>query len=111
MEPFGKIGDCLKPLTIFAKSSIVDLIYKYAVLKLKYTDQKIMRSGFHCLDAQNGDCLLHGYLHKLGGPFQSVWQKKYFFLYPNRLEYRGEQSVNEFFYLMLLYLFRNGYQL
>lgn len=50
-----------------------------------------------CLDAQNGDCLLHGYLHKLGGPFQSVWTKKYFFLYPNRLEYRGEQSVGFYF--------------
>jgi len=45
--------------------------------------------------AQNGDCLLHGYLHKLGGPFQSVWTKKYFFLYPNRLEYRGEQSNSQ----------------
>ncbi|XP_065663895.1 G protein-coupled receptor kinase 3 isoform X2 [Hydra vulgaris] len=43
------------------------------------------------LSVQNGDCLLHGYLYKLGGPFLSVWTKKYFFLYPNRLEYRGEQ--------------------
>ena len=56
--------------------------------------RKIIHNDFYCLDAQNGDCLLHGYLHKLGGPFLSVWQKKYFFLYPNRLEYRGEQSVN-----------------
>eukprot|EP00111_Clytia_hemisphaerica_P013800 TCONS_00040616-protein len=48
------------------------------------------------INAQNGDCLLHGFLHKLGGPFQSVWTKKYFFLYPNRLEYRGEQAVSIF---------------
>lgn len=47
------------------------------------------------LDSQNSDCLLHGFLHKLGGPFQSVWTKKYFFLYPNRLEYRGEQAVSD----------------
>lgn len=43
--------------------------------------------------AENGDCLLHGYLYKLGGPFQSVWQKKYFFLYPNRLEYMDNTAA------------------
>lgn len=53
--------------------------------KCQLTDRKI----------QNGDCLLNGYLHKLGGPFQSVWTKKYFFLYPNRLEYRGEQTNSQ----------------
>jgi len=44
------------------------------------------------LHKQHGDCKLHGYLYKLGGPFQSVWQKKYFFLFPNRLEYRSDTA-------------------
>jgi len=63
----------------------------------------MLKFPFHSIsDAQNGDCLLHGFLHKLGGPFQSVWTKKYFFLYPNRLEYRGEQAVSVMFFFCFL---------
>ncbi|XP_063675324.1 G protein-coupled receptor kinase 1-like isoform X5 [Bolinopsis microptera] len=40
----------------------------------------------------SGDCILQGYLLKLGGPFLSQWQKKYFHLFPNRLEWRAEPS-------------------
>lgn len=42
---------------------------------------------------ESSDCLLHGFLNKLGGPFQSQWQRKYFYLFPNRIEWRGEQMV------------------
>eukprot|EP00116_Pleurobrachia_bachei_P005151 sb/3465413/ len=41
----------------------------------------------------SGDCILQGYLLKLGGPFLSQWQKKYFHLFPNRLEWRAEPST------------------
>jgi len=44
---------------------------------------------------ESSDCLLHGYLYKLGGPFQSQWQKKYFYLFPNRIEWRGEQTNSQ----------------
>eukprot|EP00794_Sanderia_malayensis_P014404 gene14404-15904_t len=40
---------------------------------------------------ESSDCLLHGFLSRLGGPFQSQWQRKYFYLFPNRIEWRGEQ--------------------
>nr|AFK83792.1 rhodopsin kinase [Mnemiopsis leidyi] len=41
----------------------------------------------------SGDCILQGYLLKLGGPFLTQWQKKYFHLFPNRLEWRAEPST------------------
>ncbi|XP_056677551.1 beta-adrenergic receptor kinase 2 isoform X2 [Monodelphis domestica] len=36
------------------------------------------------------DCILHGYMLKLGNPFLTQWQRRYFYLFPNRLEWRGE---------------------
>lgn len=33
---------------------------------------------------------MHGYMLKLGNPFLTQWQKRYFYLFPNRLEWRGE---------------------
>lgn len=35
-------------------------------------------------DEKDSDCILHGYIQKLGGSFASVWQKRYAKLYPNR---------------------------
>ncbi|KAK2574055.1 Beta-adrenergic receptor kinase 2 [Acropora cervicornis] len=42
--------------------------------------------------AEDGDHLLEGYLYKLGGTLMSNWTRKYFHLFPNRLEWRGEQA-------------------
>lgn len=36
------------------------------------------------------DCIMHGYMSKLGNPFLTQWQRRYFYLFPNRLEWRGE---------------------
>uniref|UniRef100_A0ABM0GWU7 G protein-coupled receptor kinase n=1 Tax=Saccoglossus kowalevskii TaxID=10224 RepID=A0ABM0GWU7_SACKO len=36
------------------------------------------------------DCIMHGQMLKLGGPFLTAWQKRYFYLFPNRLEWQGE---------------------
>lgn len=38
------------------------------------------------------DCILHGYIKKLGGPFASEWQTRYAKLYPNRLELHPESG-------------------
>jgi beta-adrenergic-receptor kinase len=35
-------------------------------------------------DEKESDCILHGYIKKLGGPFASAWQTRYAKLYPNR---------------------------
>eukprot|EP00058_Branchiostoma_floridae_P020277 XP_002605767.1 hypothetical protein BRAFLDRAFT_218343 [Branchiostoma floridae] len=40
--------------------------------------------------AEGKDCIIHGHLLKLGGPFLTAWQKRYFWLFPNRLEWQGE---------------------
>ncbi|XP_072013142.1 G protein-coupled receptor kinase 3-like isoform X1 [Amphiura filiformis] len=40
------------------------------------------------------DCIMHGHLCKLGGPFLTSWQKRYFYLFPNRLEWQdGEKGI------------------
>lgn len=35
-------------------------------------------------DEKESDCILHGYIKKLGSSFASLWQTKYAKLYPNR---------------------------
>ncbi|NWQ82456.1 ARBK1 kinase, partial [Columbina picui] len=40
--------------------------------------------------AMGKDCIMHGYMSKLGNPFLTQWQRRYFYLFPNRLEWRGE---------------------
>ncbi|GBP25991.1 G protein-coupled receptor kinase 1 [Eumeta japonica] len=44
-------------------------------------------------DEKESDCILHGYIKKLGGPFASAWQTRYAKLYPNRLELHLENSA------------------
>jgi beta-adrenergic-receptor kinase len=41
---------------------------------------------------KESDCILHGYVKKLGGPFASAWQTRYAKLYPNRLEFHSESG-------------------
>ncbi|XP_078523456.1 G protein-coupled receptor kinase 3 isoform X1 [Lissotriton helveticus] len=41
------------------------------------------------------DCIMHGYMLKLGNPFLTQWQRRYFYLFPNRLEWRGEGESRE----------------
>ena len=44
-------------------------------------------------DEKGSDCILHGYIKKLGGPFASAWQTRYAKLYPNRLELHPESTM------------------
>uniref|UniRef100_A0A6B2EBJ6 G protein-coupled receptor kinase n=1 Tax=Phlebotomus kandelakii TaxID=1109342 RepID=A0A6B2EBJ6_9DIPT len=43
-------------------------------------------------DEKDSDCILHGYIKRLGGAFASVWQTRYAKLYPNRLELHSESG-------------------
>merc|ERR1719362_1157482 len=43
-------------------------------------------------DEKESDVILHGYIKKLGGPFEATWQTRYAKLYPNRLELHTENS-------------------
>lgn len=46
-------------------------------------------------DEKESDCILHGYIKKLGGPFASAWQTRYAKLYPNRLELHSESTSSK----------------
>lgn len=50
-------------------------------------------ASYKSLVISESDCILHGYIKKLGGPFASAWQTRYAKLYPNRLELHLENSA------------------
>ena len=58
-------------------------------------------------DIQSNDIVLQGYGSKIGstaGLF-SKWEKKYFILYPNRLEWADNLSVSvQYMYAMYMYI-------
>nr|XP_005999337.1 PREDICTED: beta-adrenergic receptor kinase 1 [Latimeria chalumnae] len=41
------------------------------------------------------DCIVHGYMSKLGNPFLTQWQRRYFYLFPNRLEWKGDAESRQ----------------
>ncbi|XP_047739909.1 G protein-coupled receptor kinase 1 [Hyalella azteca] len=43
-------------------------------------------------DEKESDCIIHGYIKKLGGPFTSAWQTRYAKLYPNRVELHADSG-------------------
>jgi len=56
----------------------------------------ILESKWNCDSTfvfAGSDCILHGYIKKLGGPFASAWQTRYAKLYPNRLELHPESAT------------------
>ena len=55
----------------------------------------ILLSSFSSSFGVDSDCILHGYIKKLGGPFASAWQTRYARLYPNRLELHYESSSSK----------------
>lgn len=68
-----------------------------------------------CTDYALGkDCIMHGYMLKLGNPFLTQWQRRYFYLFPNRVEWRGEgesrvSSCNKPFTKTSFYLHHDCY--
>jgi beta-adrenergic-receptor kinase len=51
------------------------------------------------LDEKESDCILHGYIKKLGGPWTSSWQMRYAKLYPNRLELHPDSAKPEMVFM------------
>lgn len=60
------------------------------------TKQKKAKFGS---DEKDSDCILHGYIKKLGGPFESAWQTRYAKLYPNRLELHAESNKAQLIFM------------
>lgn len=63
--------------------------HEYDKTEQKRAKQKKAKFGN---DEKDSDCILHGYIKKLGGPFESAWQTRYAKLYPNRLEIHTENN-------------------
>ncbi|XP_039227184.1 G protein-coupled receptor kinase 1 isoform X5 [Drosophila yakuba] len=57
--------------------------------------RKLKQKQHFDADEKESDCILHGYIKKLGGSFASLWQTKYAKLYPNRLELHSESGNNK----------------
>ncbi|KFO34854.1 Beta-adrenergic receptor kinase 2 [Fukomys damarensis] len=56
------------------------------VCKLLFRELSLSHTAY----ALGKDCIMHGHMLKLGNPFLTQWQRRYFYLFPNRLEWRGE---------------------
>jgi beta-adrenergic-receptor kinase len=74
--------------------------------KMELKKKAKMKNKFE--DEKESDCIIHGYIKKLGGPFASAWQTRYGKLYPNRLELHSESGsakpeVTLFIHLLYLY--------
>jgi len=54
--------------------------------------RKAKQKAAFMTDEKESDCILHGYIKKLGGPFASAWQTRYAKLYPNRVELHPESG-------------------
>jgi len=64
--------------------------------KKKKNAKKIAKFGN---DEKDSDVILHGYVKKLGGPFESAWQSRYAKLYPNRLELHTENNKPQLIFM------------
>lgn len=66
-------------------------MYIYLILFLIVAPLINLYCSHHALPSES-DCILHGYIKKLGGPFASAWQTRYAKLYPNRVELHPESG-------------------
>jgi beta-adrenergic-receptor kinase len=74
--------------------------------KMELKKKAKMKNKFE--DEKESDCIIHGYIKKLGGPFASAWQTRYGKLYPNRLELHSESGSAKpevTLFIDLLYLY------
>ena len=61
----------------------------------KMEQKKKAKTKWKFQDEKESDCIIHGYIKKLGGPFASNWQTRYGKLYPNRLELYNDSGSNK----------------
>ncbi|KAG4078925.1 hypothetical protein HA402_010877 [Bradysia odoriphaga] len=84
------------PLTISERwqQEVAETVFETVNLEADKSEQKRKSKQKQRFDAdeKDSDCILHGYIKKLGGSFASVWQTRYAKLYPNRLELHTESS-------------------
>lgn len=74
------------------QQEIAETVFKVVNEEHDKLEAKKKAKHQNSMTAEDGDRLLEGYLYKLGGTLMSNWPRKYFHLFPNRLEWRGEQA-------------------
>ncbi|XP_027037004.1 G protein-coupled receptor kinase 3-like isoform X2 [Pocillopora verrucosa] len=74
------------------QQEIAETVFKVVNEEHDKLEAKKKAKHQNSITAEDGDRLLEGYLYKLGGTLMSNWPRKYFHLFPNRLEWRGEQA-------------------
>lgn len=75
-------------ICVFLSLSISQLEKMPVEVKHQYTFSQSVNQP----KSTESDCIIHGYIKKLGGPFASAWQTRYAKLYPNRVELHSESS-------------------
>lgn len=63
--------------------------------KLESKKKSKVRSKQYDQDEKSSDCILHGYVKRLGGPFSTQWHSRYAKLFPNRLELHQDNGKPE----------------
>lgn len=68
------------------QQEIAETVFETVNTEADKTEQKRKAKHKQRFDAdeKESDCILHGYIKKLGGAFAAVWQTRYAKLYPNR---------------------------
>ena len=98
---FRGIGTHLENSVRFLAGDVESVLYEHFYDRIHDSvSNKFLGTFFTSLVAEDGDHLLEGYLYKLGGTLMSNWPRKYFHLFPNRLEWRGEQAGVSFLFSM-----------
>lgn len=86
---FHKNVFCLSNIVIFIcrwQQEVSETVFETVNSEADKLEQKRKSKQKNRFDAdeKESDCILHGYIKKLGGAFASVWQTRYAKLYPNR---------------------------
>ncbi|XP_025195273.1 G protein-coupled receptor kinase 1 isoform X1 [Melanaphis sacchari] len=76
------------------QNEVAETVFETVNSEADKADQKrkSRQKKFNEHNEEESDCILHGYIKKLGGPFASAWQTRYAKLYPNRLELHSDSG-------------------
>jgi beta-adrenergic-receptor kinase len=63
-----------------------------AKMRRQTADESLIYNVKNAME-QKRDCLVQGYLQKQSGPFSIMWNRRYYRLYPTRLEWSDDQHM------------------
>ncbi|KAG5872395.1 hypothetical protein JTB14_032422 [Gonioctena quinquepunctata] len=91
------------PLVISERwqDEVAETVFETVNIEADKTEHKkrAKQKKLYDFDEKESDCILHGYIKKLGGPWTSSWQMRYAKLYPNRLELHPDSAKPELVFM------------